>query len=190
MTKRVFRAAFSASLPVLMGYLTMGMAAGILLSAKTTIPLKPLWGFLTAAVDISGALQFLIVDWINSGTAVADMILLTLCLNLRYAMYGFSLLDRFKGVPLAAKLYLIWTLTDETYAIEVANKVPEGEDSISYCLAVAALDHAYWILGVVSGVLVGTELPIDSTGIDFAMTALFLVILVDQCRERLNRFPA
>ncbi|MBR3709012.1 MAG: AzlC family ABC transporter permease, partial [Lentisphaeria bacterium] len=125
-TKRVFNAAFKASLPVLMGYLAMGMASGILLAKTVSIPCLPLWAFLTSAVNISGAFQFLLVDWVKNTTVLFQVVLLTICLNLRYAMYGFSLLERFKKVPLLQKLYLIWALTDETYAIQVANKVPEG----------------------------------------------------------------
>ncbi len=190
MTKRVLRAAFTASLPVLMGYLAMGMAAGILLAKTVFISDLPLWAFLTSGVNISGALQFLLVDWIRNSTPLAQVVLLTFCLNLRYAMYGFSLLERYKNVKLTTKLYLIWALTDETYAIQVANKVPEGEDCISYCLAVAVFDHFYWVAGVVAGTLIGTGLPFDCTGIDFAMTALFLVILTDQWKEKINRIPA
>lgn len=190
MTKRVLKAAFTATLPVLMGYMAMGMAAGILLAKTTDIPCRTLWAFLTSFVNISGALQFLLVDWIRQSAPTAEVILLTLCLNLRYAMYGLSLLERFNGIPWYKKCYMIWALTDETYAIQAADKVPEGEDRISYCLAVAALDHFYWVAGVVSGALIGSELPFSSRGIDFAMTALFLVILVDQLRERVNRLPA
>jgi len=168
----------------------MGAAAGILLAKTVDIPCRSLWAFLTSFVNISGALQFLLVDWIRNSTPMADVILLTFCLNLRYAMYGLSLLTRFKHIPWYKRWYMIWALTDETYAIQVANKVPEGEDSISYCLAVAMLDHAYWVTGVVAGALIGAELPFNSKGIDFAMTALFIVILVDQLREKGNRIPA
>ena len=150
----------------------------------------PFWAFLTSAVNISGALQFIMVEWISRQTAITDVILLTFCLNIRYAMYGLSLLDRFRGIPLAQKLYLIWSLTDETYALEVENRCPEGENSLHYCLAVAFFDHMYWIFGVTAGALMGRKLPFDSRGIDFAMTALFIVILVDQCREKNNRAPA
>lgn len=187
---KVLRAAFVHSLPVMMGYLAMGMAAGILLAKQVDVPWRPLYAALTSGVCISGALQFLLVDWVKNSTAIADVVLLTLCLNLRYAMYGFSLLERFVGVPWWKKCYLVWTLTDETYAIEVANKVPPGGDPIAYCLAVAAFDHLYWIVGVTAGAVVGAELPFNCQGIDFAMTALFLVILVDQLRERVNRWPA
>ena len=85
---------------------------------------------------------------------------------------------------------LIWTLTDETYALEVENGTPEGESSIAYCLAVAAFDHLYWVVGVTAGALFGSGVRFNNRGIDFAMTALFLVILTDQCREKRNRIPA
>ena len=171
--KPVLKQAFVSSLPVLMGYSTMGFAAGVLLAAKSGIRLPALWAFLTSATSISGALQFMLVDWIRTARPMLDVALLTVCLNVRYSMYGLSLIERFRGLPLPKKLYLIWSLTDETYALEVENKVPPGGDSTLYCLALA-----------------GAALPFPNKGIDFAMTALFLVILTDQCRERKNRVYA
>ena len=188
--KPTLKQAFVSSLPVLMGYTTMGFAAGVLLAAKSGVRLPALWAFLTSATSISGALQFMLVDWIRTARPMLDVALLTVCLNIRYSMYGLSLIERFRGIPLAKKLYLIWSLTDETYALEVENQVPPGGDSILYCLTLAALNHFYWILGVVSGALAGAALPFPNKGIDFAMTALFLVILTDQCRERKNRVYA
>ena len=188
--KIVLKQAFISSLPVLMGYTTMGFAAGVLLAAKSGVRLPALWAFLTSATSISGALQFMLVDWIQKAQPMLDVALLTVCLNVRYSMYGLSLIERFRGLPLGKKLYLIWSLTDETYALEVENKVPPGGDSILYCLTLAALNHFYWIFGVVSGALAGAALPFPNKGIDFAMTALFLVILTDQCRERKNRVYA
>ena len=188
--KPTLKQAFVSSLPVLMGYTTMGFAAGVLLAAESGVRLPALWAFLTSATSISGALQFMLVDWIRTARPMLDVALLTVCLNIRYSMYGLSLIERFRGLPLAKKLYLIWSLTDETYALEVENKVPPGGDSILYCLTLAALNHFYWILGVVSGALAGAALPFPNKGIDFAMTALFLVILTDQCRERKNRVYA
>ena len=187
--KPVLKQAFVSSLPVLMGYTTMGFAAGIVLSASG-IRLPALWAFLTSATSISGALQFALADWIESSLPMINVVILTICLNIRYSMYGLSLIERFRGLPLAKKLYLIWTLTDETYALEVENKVPPGGDSILYCLTLAALNHCYWIAGVTAGAIAGSALPIPDKGIIFAMTALFLVILTDQCRERKNRVYA
>ena len=190
MTGRLWKAAFVSSLPVLMGYTTMGMAAGILLARNGGISHAPAWGFLTSLTSISGALQFILVEWARNRTAFLTVALLTFCLNIRYAMYGLSLLERFHGIGIWRKLYLIWTLTDETYALEVENKHPDGESSLSYCLLVAALDHLYWVAGVFAGALIGAALPFQTKGIDFAMTALFLVILTDQCRDKANRLPA
>ena len=187
---QTLKAAFIASLPVLMGYLAMGIAAGILLAGKIDRPDISFWAFITSATTISGALQFAIVDWIAQQTPILDVILLTLFLNIRYAMYGLSLLERFRGIGFLKKSYLIWSLTDETYALEVECKVPAGGNPLNYCLAVAAFDHLYWITGVTLGALTGRLLPFDNKGIDFAMTALFLVVLTDQCRERKNRTPA
>jgi 4-azaleucine resistance transporter AzlC len=187
---KTLRAAFVASLPVLMGYVAMGLAAGILLSSKIGRPDIAFWALITSATTISGALQFAIVDWIDKQLPVTDVILLTLFLNIRYAMYGLSLLERFRGIGWLKKSYLIWSLTDETYALEVECKVPAGGNPVNYCLAVAAFDHLYWITGVTLGALIGRLLPFSNKGIDFAMTALFIVILVDQCREKENRIPA
>ena len=188
--KPVLKQAFVSSLPVLMGYTTMGFAAGVLLAAKSGVGRPALWAFLTSATSISGALQFMLVDWIQKAQPMLDVVLLTVCLNIRYSMYGLSLIERFRGIPIAKKLYLIWSLTDETYALEVENKVPPGGDSILYCMTLAALNHCYWIIGVVAGAVAGAALPFPNKGIDFAMTALFLVILTDQCREPKNRVYA
>ena len=189
-SRKLLKSAWISSLPVMMGYLAMGFAAGVLFAGRVDAPLKSFWAFLTSAVNISGALQFLMSEWIQKHTSLLDVALLTLCLNLRYAMYGLSLLERVRGISLWKKLYLIWSLTDETYALEVENKVPPGENSVSYCFAVAAMNHCYWFIGVTAGALTGSGLQFDNRGIDFAMTALFLVILTDQCREKRNRIPA
>jgi len=187
-TRRCFIASFKASLPVLLGYLAMGIAAGVLLSSRTG--LGCFWGFVTSASSISGALQFLLVDMFHNQTPLITVALITLSINLRYALYGLPLLERWRNLRLPLKLYMILTLTDETFALEVANNVPEGEDSLTYCFQIAALDHLYWITGVVSGCLAGQLLPFNSKGIDFAMTALFIVVLLDQLEQRGNRLPA
>lgn len=188
--QNVIARAFSASLPVLMGYTAMGMAAGILLAGKIGRPDIVLWAFLSSMSSISGALQFALVDWIDNCTPLLDVALLTLFLNMRYAMYGLPLLEKFKTAGFWKKSYLIWSLTDETFALEAASNIPDKQENIRYCLFVAFFDHLYWVTGVTFGALAGKFLPFSSRGIDFAMTALFLVVLTDQCREKRNRIPA
>lgn len=184
------RRALTDSIPVLMGYLTMGFAAGVLLAVNGGVKFAWFWGGLTSAVCISGALQFALVDWFASPTSLVTAALLTIFLNIRYAMYGLSLIERFRRFPLPCRLYLIWGLTDETYALEAAHSGDDPRADRRYCLTLTALNHFYWIAGVTAGTLVGTSLPFPSQGIDFAMLALFLVILTDQCREAVNRIPA
>ena len=192
MTKQqivLIRRAFFDSIPVLMGYLAMGFAAGVLLTAAGGMRHPVPWGGLFAALCISGTLQFAVVDWIRSASPLLQVAFLTLCINVRYAMYGLSLLERFRGIPRWQKWYLIGALTDETYALEVGCRLP-GKQNICYCLLLSAMNHLYWITGVTAGCLAGAALPFSSKGIDFAMTALFIVILTDQCRKRENRLPA
>ena len=186
----VVRRAFISSLPVMMGYLAMGFAAGVLLAAHSGISMPAVWGAITSATSISGALQFMIVDWARMQTPLMQVALLTLCLNIRYAMYGLSLIGKFKNITWWKKLYLIWSLTDETYALEVAEKESSHNDSIRYCLTLAALNHLYWIAGVTSGAVAGMALPFSDKGIDFAMTALFIVIAVGQWKGTRNHLPA
>lgn len=185
----VFGKAFSDSIPVMAGYGTMGFAAGVLLSVHGGVSLPALWAALSSATFISGPLQYLFVDWVRVSASIGGVLFVVLCVNLRYSLYGLSLLDTFKGAGFWTRTYLIAGITDETYALEVACKLPP-EWKRRYCLFLTALDHMYWIIGVTAGALAGAALPVPSKGIDFAMTSLFLVILTEQCRERTNRLPA
>ena len=184
-----FSRAFSDSIPVMAGYGTMGFAAGVLLAVRGGIALPALWGALSSAVFISGPLQYLFVDWVGCSVSIGSILFVVLCVNLRYSLYGLSLLETFRRAGCWGRAYLIAGITDETYALEVACKMPP-ERKLRYCLLLTMLDHLYWVIGVTAGALAGTALPLPSNGIDFAMTALFIVILVEQCRERSNRMPA
>ena len=185
----VFRKALTDSVPVMAGYGTMGFAAGVLLAVHGGVGLSALWAALSSAVFISGPLQYLFVDWVRTSLALGGVLSIVLCVNLRYSLYGLSLLETFRGARFWTRFYLIAGITDETYALEVACDLPP-ERKRRYCLYLTALDHFYWVAGVTAGALAGAALPFPSAGIDFAMTSLFLVILTDQCRERVNRAPA
>lgn len=185
----VFRAALADSVPVMAGYVTMGFAAGVLLAVRGGVSFPALWAALSSAAFISGPLQYLFVDWVQTSLAIGSVLFVTLCVNLRYSLYGLSLLETFKGSRLLTRFYLIAGITDETYALEVACDLPPHAKR-RYCLYLTALDHLYWVVGVTAGALAGDALPIPSDGIDFAMTSLFLVILTDQLRDRSNRIPA
>ena len=185
----VFGKAFADSIPVMAGYGTMGFAAGVLLAVNGGIAWPALWGALSSAAFISGPLQYLFVDWVHTSLALVSVLAIVLCVNLRYSLYGLSLLETFRGARFWTRFYLIAGITDETYALEVACDLPPAEKR-RYCLFLTALDHFYWVLGVTVGAFAGEALPFPSEGIDFAMTSLFLVILTEQCRARANRIPA
>lgn len=193
---KIFRRAFIDSLPVLMGYTTMGFAAGVLMGAKADVPFSPLWGFLTAAAFVSGTLSFAIVPLIAQSASLTTVAAITLMINFRYAFYGISMLSRWKTVPFFKKLFLIHMLTDENYALETAGTIKDRKLYEKYCTYLSALNLSYWISGVTSGCLVvyalekalsPERIKAATQGIEFAMVALFLVIFTDQMKGFLGR---
>ena len=191
----VFRRAFIDSLPVLMGYSTMGFVAGVLLAAKGNVVLSPLWGFLTSSLWVTGTMSIAGVPEIARRIPVAAFALMTLAVNFRYAFYGFTMLKRWKGVPFIRKAYLTLMLTDENYALEAACGIEDLEENMRYCTILSALNHSYWIVGVTVGtltvVLLGMAVEPETirrhtNGMEFSMAALFMVIFTDQIRGFLS----
>ena len=189
--KVLFRRAFVDSLPVLMGYTTMGFVAGVLLAAKGNVILSPLWAFLTSTLWVTGTMSIAGVQPISERAPLYAFALMTLAVNFRYAFYGFSLLKRWKGVPILRKLYLILMLTDENYALEVACPIRDPRRHLRYCTMLSALNHSYWIAGLTAGAVVVCllGLAVDpetirryTNGMEYSMAALFIVILTDQVR--------
>jgi len=186
MNRKTFAAAFPATVPVLMGYLAIGMAFGLMLQS---IGYSAIWAFFMSLTIYAGSGQYLGVSLLATGAPLTQVAFLTLMINFRHLVYGLSLLEKFHGMGLR-KLYMMFSLTDETYALLSAAKVPEGIREHDYYFAVALMDHSYWIAGSVIGALLGEALGFDTTGVDFAMTALFLVIAVGQWKAAGSHLPA
>ena len=191
-TRTILRLAFVDSLPVLMGYSTMGFVAGVLLAAKGGVVLSPLWGFLSSTLWITGTMSIAGVQPIASRIPIYAFALMTLAVNFRYAFYGFSLLRRWKDVPFLRKCYLILMLTDENYALESSCVIRDPKRNLRYCTCLSALNHSYWILGVTIGAVVVCLLgmAVDpeairrwTNGMEFSMAALFIVILTEQVKK-------
>lgn len=189
--RKILRRAFVDSLPVLMGYSTMGFAAGVLLAAKGNVPFAPLWGFCTAAAFVSGTLSFSIVPLMAQNASLTAIAAITLLINFRYAFYGISMLSRWKNVFFIKKLFLIHMLTDENYALESASNIRNPRLYEKYCTYLSMLNLSYWILGVTSGssivyalekALSPEKMKTAAQGIEFTMVALFLVIFTDQIK--------
>ncbi len=189
-TGATIRAAFIASLPVLMGYVTMGTAFGVLLVQQVPSA-NPLWALGMCVTQVSGSMQFAAVEMLRNSESYSLIVtaLLALLINIRYAIYGLPFIRIFQNYPWWLKPWLILGLTDETYAIICENH-RHGKQRLYYITCVVVFDISYWIIGGVTGAIIGNHLPFPTEGIEFAMVALFIVILVDLCRNRLNWFPA
>lgn len=170
------KAAFPVTIPVLLGYLSIGMAFGLMLQA---VGYGPLWAVFMSITIYAGSGQYLGCSLLAQGSPLLQVALLTGLINFRHIFYGLSLLSQFKDAG-KKKPYMIFALTDETYALLTSAKPPEGVNPSNFYFSISLLDHLYWILGSLLGNIIGTLVPFDTTGIDFAMTALFVVIAVEQ----------
>ena len=186
MNRKTLSAAFPVTVPVLMGYLAIGMAFGFMLQA---IGYNYIWAFFMSLTIYAGSGQYLGVQLLNTHAALGTVALMTLLINFRHLVYGLSMLEKFRGMGLR-KFYMIFSLTDETYALLSSVQVPAGVEPHSFYFSIALLDHIYWIAGSLLGSVLGSALGFDTTGVDFAMTALFLVIAVGQWRAAGSHIPA
>lgn len=184
--KKAFRKAFPYTIPVLTGYLFIGIAFGVMYAEKGY---SFLWAILMSVLVFAGSGQYLAVNFFVPGISFVQAIFLTFMVNVRHVFYGISLVERFNRFG-KSRWYMIFGLTDETYSLLCTTNVPEDVDEEKFLFAITLLDHFYWILGSAIGAIAGTILPINSEGIDFAMTALFIVIFIEQWMQKKNRIPA
>ena len=186
MKRKAISAAFPVTVPVLMGYLAIGIAFGLMLQAEGY---GALWAGLMSLTIYAGSGQYLGVSLLAMGAPLTQVALMTLLINFRHLVYGLSLLEKFRGMGIR-KLYMIFSLTDETYALLSSAKAPEGVKEHDFYFWIALMNHSYWIIGSVLGAVAGQLLGFDTTGVDFAMTALFIVIAVDQWKSYPRHLPA
>lgn len=172
MWKRVFKLTF----PVMIGYLFLGMAFGILCYKQG---LEWYWACFMSVVVYAGSMQFVLISMLGGGLHIAEVILVTLSVNARQLFYGISFLKRYQDMN-KYRWYMIFSLTDETYSLLCNKSNPETENDKRFMFYVSLCNQGYWIVGSVVGVFLGSILSFDTKGIDFAMTALFTVILVEQ----------
>lgn len=169
-----------------MGYVSIGIVFGLMMSS---IGLGALWTGLMSLTTYAGSSQFLGVELLARLAPLTEVAFLVLVINFRHMVYGLSMLGKFRGMGLR-KFYMIVSLTDETYALLAGVQPPEGVDEKEFYFSVALLDHLYWIGGSVLGAVAGSLITINTEGIDFAMTALFIVIAVEQWQSYPSHLPA
>ncbi|MDE6767324.1 MAG: AzlC family ABC transporter permease [Eubacterium sp.] len=182
--KATFHFALKKSLPVLFGYLFLGSAFGIMLYDAGY---NFIWAIFISLLVYAGSGQFLLVSLLSSAAAIPTVAFMTLFINSRHMFYGLSFIEKFKKGGWRYP-FMIFSLTDETYSVNTSfSTVPDNVDEIKARYLIGLFDHVYWILGSVIGSLAGQLIPIDFTGIDFSMTALFVVIFVDLMFEQKGR---
>jgi len=186
MTKETLKYAFLQTLPVLFGYLFMGIAFGILLQQAGY---NFLWAFFISSIVYAGSMQFVLIGLLGGGMGLFSMILLTLSVQSRHIFYGLSFIEKFKAMGKAG-WYMIFSLTDETYSLLCGMKIPKELNEKKVFFTVAFLDQSYWIVGCTLGAILGGFIGFDTTGIDFAMTALFVVIFIEQWYGFQSHIPA
>ena len=178
--------AFKQTIPVMLGYIFLGIAFGLLLQ---NAGYSFVWAFLASVVIYAGSMQFVLVSLLTAGAGLLYTAVMTLFINGRHIFYGLSFVEKYKKMGKAYP-YMVFSLTDETYSVLCSVKIPEGMEEKKVFFWISLLDQCYWITGSVIGALAGSHIPFDSTGIDFSMTALFVVIVVEQWREQKSHFPA
>ena len=184
MKRHTIKTAFLDTLPVMTGYLFLGFGFGIILQQNGY---GVLWALAMSLFIYAGSMQYVGVGLLTGGASLAAAALTTLMVNARHLFYGISMIDTYKGTG-KRKPYLIFALTDETYSL-VSRKLPEGVEKTAYCFLVSLFDQCYWVAGSAVGALAG-KLPLDFTGIGFALTALFVTIFVEQWLSTKNHLPA
>lgn len=186
MKRSAVRTAFLDTLPVMAGYVFLGFGFGIVLYQSG---FGFLWAVAMSVFIYAGSMQYLAVSLLTGGAGLLTAALTTFVVNARHLFYGISMVDAYKGAG-RKKPYMIFALTDETYSLVSRNQVPEGISRHGYCFLVSLFDHIYWVAGTALGSLTGTLLPINYQGIEFALTALFVTIFVEQWLSTKNHFPA
>ena len=168
------------------GYLFLGFGFGILLHQNGY---GVLWSATMSLFIYAGSMQYMAVSLLSGGAGLLTAALTTLAVNARHLFYGISMVEAYKGAG-KKKPYMIFALTDETYSLVSQNQVPDGISRHGYCFLVSLFDQIYWVGGSVLGSLAGTLLPINFEGIEFALTALFVTIFVEQWLSTKNHIPA
>ena len=172
MRKQAVRTAFLDTVPVMAGYVFLGFGFGILLNESGY---GALWSLAMSLFIYAGSMQYVAISLISGGTGLLTVALTTLMVNARHLFYGISMVDAYSGAG-SKKPYLIFALTDETYSLVCGEK----KEDKSYYLFVSLFNHIYWISGSVLGAVIGSFLTFDTKGIDFALTALFITVFVEQ----------
>ncbi|MCK1981297.1 MULTISPECIES: azaleucine resistance protein AzlC [Peribacillus] len=171
-----FRAAFPYTVPILAGFLFLGIAYGIFMNSLGFSAIYPILMSLTI---FAGSMEFIAANLLLVAFNPINALFLTLMVNARHLFYGISMLDKYRGTG-KKKLYLIFGLCDESFSINCTVDVPKNVDKGWFMFFVTLLNHCYWVIGSAIGGIFGSFVKFNTEGLDFVMTALFVVIFIEQ----------
>ena len=174
--KKALFAAFPSTIPILAGFLFLGMTYGIYMNVSGFSFWYPCLMSLTI---FAGSVEFVAVNLLLGAFHPIQALAMTLMLNARHLFYGISMLDRFRGLGLK-KIYLIFGMCDETFSINYTAEIPPDVDRGWFMFFVTLLNHLYWFAGATLGGIFGSFITFNTEGLDFVMTAMFVVIFLEQ----------
>ena len=180
------RAAFPLTVPVLAGYMFLGLSYGVLMASRG---FSPLITMLASLSIYGGSIQYALVGLLTGAFSPVETFILAFVIDARHIFYGISMLDKYKGMGLK-KLYLIFAMTDETFSVNYIAEPARDIDRGLFYSYISLFDHSYWVTFSTLGCLFGSLIPTDIKGFDFAMTALFVVILLEQLLEGVKNLPS
>lgn len=179
------KAAFPHTIPVLTGFLVLGMTYGVVMESKGY---GALYSVLMSAVAFCGSMQFVAISLLTTAFNPIQAFFLSLLVNARHLFYGISMLNQYKGLG-KIRYFLIYTLCDETFSISSSIQPPNNVNRKYFYFFISFLDYIYWILSTFFGSIAGQFITFDTTGIDFVLTALFVVLFLEQIKKSENRLP-
>ena len=182
--KKAFKKAFPYTIPVIIGYMFLGITYGIMVSQAG---FNPLFAPIMSLTMYAGSMQFVILPLLKSDVSIIAIIILTLSVNIRMMFYGVSLLKEYKNSR--SKFLFILTLSDETFALDTSIKPPSDVNKADFFLAIGIINYLVWALASYIGALLGGLISFNTMGMDFVLTALFLVLLVEQYFSTANHKP-
>ena len=180
------KAAFPHTIPVLTGFLVLGMAYGVLMQTKGY---ETIWSVLMSAIAFCGSMQFVSSTLLTVAFDPISAFLLSIMVNARHLFYGISMLDKYKGVG-KVRNFLIYTLCDETFSIASSVEAPKHVEKKYFYFFISFLDYIYWITGTAIGGILGSFITINTQGLDFVLTALFVVLFLEQLKHKENHISA
>lgn len=186
MKMKAFRAALPYTLPICIGFLFMSISYGFLMHSKGFSFLYPMF---MSALIFAGSMEFVTVNLLLSAFSPFHAFLMALMVNARHLFYGISMLDKFKDMGWK-KFYLIFGMCDETFTVNCTVTPPPDVDRGWFMFFVTLLNQLYWVGGATLGGLLGYVIHFDTTGIEFVMTALFVVMFLTQWEEHQDHRPA